>query len=103
MRSKPTRNANPPMVRTSIFLPRPLRTRILTAAKASGIKKSEIVRRAAQEYFERLDAKKRRDLFPIENMEQLVDSGLLGDLPLSELQGRVRAFRKSRSKPSRRR
>lgn len=103
MRPKPTRNAELPMVRTSIFLPRHLRARILIAARGLAVKKSEVVRRATQEYFERTDAKKHRSLFPIENMEQLVDSGLLGDITLAELQERIRAFHRSRSKSGRRR
>lgn len=100
--SKRNRKAMPAMVRTSLFLPRPLRARIVRAAKGLGINHSEIVRRALEEFVERRELKKHRGLFPIENMEQLIDSEILGDLSLLELQRRVRSFRRSQSRQVRR-
>ena len=89
------------MVRTSLFLSRPLRARLRKTANALGVKQSEVIRHAVQHYFDRLDIRKRRDLFPIESMEHLVDSGLLGDISLSDLRARLRASRRIRSKPGR--
>lgn len=87
---------NPAMIRTSIFLPRQLRARILAAAKVLGIKKSEFARKAIEEYFERRDAKTQREVFPIENLEQLAGTGLLGNLTLNDVNERIQAYRRKR-------
>jgi|SRR5579863_4992297 len=94
---------SPAMIRTSIFLPRQLRARILAAAKILGIKKSEFARKAIEEYFERRDAKLQREIFPIENMEQLAETGLLGNLTLNDVNERIQAYKRKHSARKRRR
>lgn len=94
------------MVRTSLFLPRQLRARIATAAKTAGVKKSEIARKAIDEYLAHHNPKTRKSMFPIENLDALVQTGLLGDVTLPVLQDRMRAFtgaRKRAASRSRRR